>query len=93
MKSDEMSTIQKQADRFTETDIDQEIVVMRIDNGEFFSLAGTAAAAWRLIDGSRDRAKLILDLAGHYQTSQEEIAGEVDEFLEQLRSAGLLAST
>ena len=39
-----MGNLTKQANRFTETDIDEEIIVMRLDNGEFFSLSGTGAA-------------------------------------------------
>ena len=58
-----MRALTKLTDRFTETSIDDEIVIMRLDNGEFFALSGTAAAAWRLIDGQRDRLALVDALA------------------------------
>lgn len=86
-----MAAITKLKDRFTEADIDEEIVVMRLDNGEFFGLSGTAAAIWRLIDGQRDRADLVAALIREYSGRQEEIAADVDELLAQLREAGLLA--
>jgi len=86
-----MSTLSKQPDRFSETDIDDEIVVMRLDNGEFFSLSGTAAATWRLIDGTRDRASLLAALAGQYGTDEVEITTDVDKFLAQLNELGLIA--
>jgi hypothetical protein len=86
-----MSAFVKQAGRFTETVIDDEVVVMRLDNGEFFSLSGTAAAAWRLIDGTRDRAALIAALAARFDADESLVAADLDDFLAQLRENGLLA--
>lgn len=88
-----MSALAKHAGRFSETDIDDEIVVMRLDNGEFFSLAGTAAATWRLIDGTRDRSGLIEALAAEYGADESEIAADVDEFLARLNELGLVGAT
>jgi hypothetical protein len=85
-----MTAITKLSERFTEADIDQEIVIMRLDSGEFFSLSGTAAAIWRLIDGQRDRAELIATAAREFAPGERDIAADVDEFLAQLRETGLL---
>ena len=68
-----MGAIRKQLDGITETEIDDEIVVMRLDNGEFFALSGTAAAAWRLIDGNRDRRALLAALASEYGTNEQQV--------------------
>ncbi|HYC95812.1 MAG TPA: HPr-rel-A system PqqD family peptide chaperone [Sphingomicrobium sp.] len=86
-----MTSVSKQADRFTETDIDDEIVVMRLDSGDFYSLSGSAAAIWRLIDGTRDRATLIADLKAEYDADEASIESDVDEFLAELREMGLIA--
>lgn len=88
-----MSGLAKQPSRFTETEIDDEIVVMRLDTGEFFSLSGTAAAAWRLIDGTRDRARLLEALTEQYNSDESEIVADVDDFLAQLKSLKLVAET
>jgi PqqD family protein of HPr-rel-A system len=85
-----MTALAKQAGRFTETAIDEEIVVMHLGSGEFFSLAGTAAATWRLIDGTRDREALIDALASQFGGDEREIAQDVDEFVLQLRELGLV---
>lgn len=85
-----MTVLTKQAGRFAETDIDEEIVVMRLDNGEFFSLSGTAAATWRLIDGTRDRDALLASLAEEFDGNAGSMAADVDEFLGRLRGLGLL---
>lgn len=86
-----MSAISKKVDVFTETIVDDEIVIMRVDNGEFFALSGTAAAAWQLIDGSRDKASLVAALADQFVADRDEIGPDVDEFLLHMRKKGLLA--
>jgi len=86
-----MTVITKLTDRFTEADIDQEIVIMRLDNGEFFSLSGTATKLWRLIDGTRDEEAIVVAAASEYSADESEIAADVHEFVGCLRAMGLLA--
>lgn len=86
-----MTVLAKLTDRFTEADIDDEIVVMRLDNGIFFSLSGTSAAVWRLIDGTRDRKGLLAALTDEFDGDEADIVSDVDEFLMRLRETGLLA--
>lgn len=86
-----MPAISKVGDRFTETVLDDEIVIMRLDNGEFFALSGTAAAAWRLIDGERDEAALVAALAAEFTAEKREIARDLGDFLLRLKEKGLLA--
>lgn len=88
-----MTLLAKQAGRFTETEIDDEIVVMRLDTGEFFSLTGTAAETWRLIDGTRDRSALVKALAAGFGGGEGDIAPDVDEFLTRLKELGLIADS
>jgi hypothetical protein len=86
-----MNALAKLSDRFTETEIDEEVVLMKLDSGEFFSMTGTGCSIWRLIDGEHDREALIEALSREYSVPAQEIAGDVDEFLSKLSGAGLLA--
>ena len=85
-----MSAITKRLERLTEAEIDNEIVVMLIDKGEFFSLSGTGAVIWRLIDGTRDRAALNRELAAEFDAPKEQISIDVDKFLARLDGFGLI---
>lgn len=85
-----MTAIIKRSDSFTETAIDDEIVVMKLDTGDFFSITGTGCAIWGLIDGARDRAALVAALAAEFAAGEDEIAGDVDAFLARLAGEGLL---
>lgn len=86
-----MAALTKLLGRFTETDVDDEIIVMRLDNGEFFALSGTAAAAWRLIDGKRDRSVLLAVLAAQFAADEQQIEADIDELLRRLTQSGLVA--
>ena len=80
----------KASDRFSETTIDNETVVMDLDSGDFFSLTGTARAIWQMIDGTRNREAVIAELGSEYALEPEAVAADVIAFLEQLISAGLI---
>jgi hypothetical protein len=85
-----LPTIKKRSDRFTESKVDDEIVVMRIDNGEFFAISGTGAEIWPLINGHRDRQQLLAALEAAFDAPQGAIAGDLDAFLAELAGAGLI---
>ena len=80
----------KDATRFSETTIDDEVVVMSVESGDFFSLTGTARAIWMLVDGTRSRAALLTELAAQFDIEEIALAGDLDAFLAQLDAAGLL---
>jgi hypothetical protein len=86
-----MASLRKLSERFTETRADDEIVVMRLDSGDFLSLQGTAAAAWSLIDGTLDRDDLVARLAADYSADRPKVEAELDEFLAELERMGLIA--
>jgi len=85
-----MPAITKLLDRFTETDIDEEIIIMRLDTGDLLSLAGTGATVWRLIDGERDRRSLFAALADDFPGDDQRIALDVGAFLAELKESGLI---
>lgn len=75
---------------FSETAIDGEVVLLNLKNGNFFSLTGTAALIWPLIDGTRSRAASLTDLAQAHGEIESVIAPDLDAFLAQLAEAGFL---
>ncbi len=83
-------TLAKAVGHFTETTIDDEIVVMSLDSGDFFSLTGTAKSVWLALDAAFDRAGIIARLTDEFGAGADVIAGDVDAFLAQLSAAGLL---
>jgi len=86
-----MTVLHKLTGNFTEAVVDDEIILMRLDSGELLSLTETAAALWRLIDGSRDRDALVTALGAEFDADEQLIARDVGELLHNLKEAGLVA--
>ncbi len=84
--------IAKADGKFSETTIDDEVVVMHLESGSFFSLTGTGRSIWQLIDGSRDQAALVAELAAEFGEDEAAIAADVEDYLATLRGAGLIAA-
>ena len=82
----------KWADRFIESEIDGEAVLMDLDSGDFFALAGTALAVWQKIDGAASRDAIVAALAAEYGAETDEVASDVDQFLDDLTQLGFLAA-
>lgn len=85
------TTITKRPDQFSESAIDDEIVVMSLDSGTFFSLSGTGRTIWELLDHHSERTALLSELARVYKQDEPAIAAELDEFVAALEQAGLIA--
>lgn len=82
--------LSKRTAAFSETVIDDEVVLLNLADGTFFSLTGTAAEIWPLINGIRTRNALLADLAADFAVPSEEIARELDAFLAALAGAGFV---
>lgn len=83
--------IVKLTDRFVETAIGDETVIMRLADGDFFALDGTSLAIWQAIDGARDRAKVSEAVGLLHQGDPVEIRRDVDAFIGELVAAGFVA--
>ena len=85
-----MAAIVKRPGAFIETDVDDEIVIVGLDEGRFYSLEGTGRAVWRLIDGTRDRAALLALLQRDFDAPHDILAADLDAFLSEVASAGFI---
>lgn len=81
----------KQFERFSQTTIDEEIVLMDLGNGDFFSLTGTAAEIWTLLDDTAGKEGIIAALSERHDVEAEAIQEDVEQFLDQLTEAGFIA--
>lgn len=85
-----MTRVRKNIERFTEAAIDDEIVLMRIDTGEFYSLSGSGAEVWRLIDDQRSEADIVKMLEASFTAPAAVIAKDVTELIRELAGMGLV---
>lgn len=80
----------KRDDQFVECTLDEETVLMKLADGDFFTLKGSAAAIWPLIDGVRSRAAITAELQSRFDGAKSEIERDVEVFVSELRKAGFV---
>lgn len=86
-----MAAVRKLTGNFVATDVDGEVLIVDLEGGELFSLAGTARAAWEAIDGTRDADGIAALLATRYDGEIEAIAADVAQLVSDLERAALVA--
>jgi hypothetical protein len=72
------------------TEIDDELVLLGLESGELFSLAGTARFVWDRIDGTRNLARLTRECEDAFAGDREAIARDVAAFVGELAAAKLV---
>jgi hypothetical protein len=72
--------------------LDGETIVIDFDSGNFYSFRESAADVVWLVAQARPRAEWIVALAPHFSDfpSETEALAQIDEFVESLRSVGLV---
>jgi pyrroloquinoline quinone biosynthesis protein D len=84
-------TPRKIADSYVATEIDDEVILLRLRDGEIFSLQGTSREIWACIDGVRTVGGIAKELSRRHTASHDTIADDVAEFIAELSDEGLVA--
>ena len=74
-------------------EVEDEVVVLNIDSGYFFQLNRVGARIWALIETPRTFSDLCGGLQEAFDVSPEECRRDVGEFLQQLRTSGVITVT
>lgn len=83
-----MATIDKRTTAFIETQVDDEIVIVGLDEGRFYSLKDTGLAIWQMIDGTRTRDMILSELEERFDAPADVLARDLDGFLDEIVAAG-----
>jgi hypothetical protein len=70
--------------------IDNELVMMSIDNGEYYGLDEVGSRIWELIETPIVVEELIINLLDEFEVERQDCENETFEFLEDLNSKKLL---
>jgi len=72
------------------TELDQETVLMSIDAGAYYGLAGVARKIWERLENPTSFSELIDCLEREYNVSHEICVSDVQKFLSEIEREGLL---
>jgi len=72
------------------TELDQETVLMGIDAGAYYGLAGAARSIWEKLENPTSFSELVDCLVWEYRVSRETCASDLQKFLAEIEREGLL---
>ena len=85
-----MAQIRKRIGDIIETDVDDETVVVQLETGDMYSLAGTARTIWKMLDKEADAEAIVRSLADRHGGARDRIAADLSEFCSDMQDAGLV---
>jgi hypothetical protein len=83
--------VQRDLPHVMHENIDNEVVVVNLTTGIYYSFDGSAVDIWDWIDGQRTKDDVVRIATQVFQGEEEPIAKEVLGFLEQLQQENLVA--
>lgn len=70
--------------------IDDELVMMSVDHGQYYGLGGVGPRVWELIEEPRSFEELIDQILEEFEVSREVCENDMVEFLQQMEKLGLV---
>jgi hypothetical protein len=80
----------KRVERVLDQLASDDLVLLELDRGTYYSLNTVGARVWELCDGSRDVEGIVAMIADEFDAGRETIQGDVMELLEELTSEKLV---
>lgn len=84
------SSIITKAGNHVEAVVDDEVVLMHIDDGKFFSLNKTSQRAWELLDEDICFGDLVSKIRAEYSVTQETCEEDMRDFMKNLLERTLI---
>ena len=66
-------------------------ILLNPASGDYFEINEVGLLIWTHVDGQRTIEEIIEELASHFDTDTQGLAGDTTEFLEELIRRGLIA--
>lgn len=73
--------------------IDDELIIVRLSDGTYYSMRNVGTRVWELIDAGHDLQSIIRTLAGWYDRPIEEVSSDVESLVSVLLDEHLIAVT
>jgi hypothetical protein len=80
----------RRSDRVVARACDDGMILLKLDDGRYYTLDEIAARIWELCDGTRASEDVAAALAEHYDAPSELIRADVEELIAELASEELL---
>ena len=70
--------------------LDEELVMMSVEHGQYYGLGGVGPRVWELIEAPRTYEQLVEQILEEFEVEREVCEKDMLEFLEQMEKLGLV---
>lgn len=74
----------QKSDKFVETEIDGEILMMSVDDGQYFGMDNVAVAIWKFLVEPKSFTEIRDMVTTHFDVPKEECEQDIEAFLTDL---------
>jgi len=85
-----LNTQVARADGFSTAPVDNELMMLNVEQGKYYSLDPIAAEIWNLLEKPALVGEVVIQLQKKYKVSPGQCQADVVEFLEKLSSYGMI---
>ena len=71
-------------------EMDGDVVMLSIENGQYYGLTGIAPRIWELLETPHSVDQLLVDLLQHHSVAEDVLRADLDGFLTDMQQNGLL---
>lgn len=90
MPSITLDTLISRADGFTTAPVQDELMMLNVEQGAYYSLDPIAAEIWNMIENPASVGEIIEKLLKRYDVTPEQCQSDVLAFLEQMHGNGMI---
>ena len=85
-----LNTVISRAEGFTTAPVQNELMMLNIEQGAYYSLDPIAAEIWNMLENPAGVGEIITQLIKRYDVTQEQCQADVLTFLEEMSSNGMI---
>lgn len=90
MTSIKLDTLISRADGFTTAPVQDELMMLNVEQGAYYSLDPIAAEIWNMLENPAGVGDIVEKLLNRYDVTPEQCQTDVLAFLEQMHGNGMI---
>lgn len=73
------------------SDLDEDLVILDIEQGKYFSLNPVSKRIWEILENQKSQTEILTILLDEYQVTEEECERDLEKHLKELKKLKLIS--
>lgn len=80
----------KRCDNIPYKELEGEVLLLNLKDGNYFGLNQTGMAIWKMLDGTKTRSDIVKALKKDFNLKEDTLKNHLNDFLKQLKKYSLI---